>query len=133
MGRCRKQHDGTPTKIASTLDVEKRSSWSSWENICRQKSHKNLSGKFVEIRTKILRIPKNFLALILLLEDVQAVQTKKLFMLSYSLFFVFLTTKCKVIICIVFKTLIFIKSKCCLKPKGQCVTDSEICPHALNH
>ena len=36
-----------------------RSSWSLWEKICRQKSNKNFSAKFGEIRAKILRTPKN--------------------------------------------------------------------------
>jgi len=29
-----------------------------WEKICGQKAHKNFSGKFGEIRAKILRTPK---------------------------------------------------------------------------
>ena len=32
--------------------TKKKSSWSLWEKICRQKLHKNISGKFGEIRAK---------------------------------------------------------------------------------
>ena len=39
--------------------TNKRSLWSLWDKVCRQKSHKNFSGKFGEIRAKILRTPKN--------------------------------------------------------------------------
>jgi len=37
---------------------QKTSSWSWWEKICRQKSHRNFSDKIGEIRAKILRSPK---------------------------------------------------------------------------
>ena len=37
-------------------------SWSLWEKICRQTSHKNFSGKFDKIRAKILRTTRNLLA-----------------------------------------------------------------------
>ena len=40
----------TPKKICS--------SWSLWKKICRQMPHNNFSGKFREIRAKILRTPK---------------------------------------------------------------------------
>ena len=40
----------------------KRSSWSLWVYICRQKLHKNVLGKFGKIRAKILCTPKNLLA-----------------------------------------------------------------------
>ena len=36
-----------------------RSSCSLWEKICEQKAHKSFSGKFGEIRAKILCTPKN--------------------------------------------------------------------------
>jgi len=36
--------------------------WPLWEKICKQKSQNHFSGKFGEIRAKILRIPKNLLA-----------------------------------------------------------------------
>ena len=36
-----------------------RSPWSLWEKICREKLHKNFSGKFGEFRSKMLRTPKN--------------------------------------------------------------------------
>jgi len=42
-----------------TLFKSKMSSSSLWEKICRQKLHKNVAGKFREIRTKNLRTPKN--------------------------------------------------------------------------
>jgi len=38
--------------------TKKKSSWSLWENICRQKSHKNYSGKFEEIWAKTFATPK---------------------------------------------------------------------------
>ena len=43
--------------------TEKCFSWSLWEKICRQNYTKNFSGKFGEIRAKILRTPKNSPAL----------------------------------------------------------------------
>ena len=42
--------------------TKKRSSWSLWEKSCRQKSQNNFSGKFGEIRAKIIHTPKNLLA-----------------------------------------------------------------------
>jgi len=39
--------------------TKNRSSCSLWENICGQQAHKSFSGKFEEIRAKILRTPKN--------------------------------------------------------------------------
>ena len=51
---CRKTHE--PLSVGG--HTKKRSSWSLWEKICRQTSHKNFSGKFGEIEAKILRTPK---------------------------------------------------------------------------
>jgi len=42
--------------------AKKRSSWSLWEKICRQKSHKNFLGTFDEIRAKTFCIPENLFA-----------------------------------------------------------------------
>ena len=39
--------------------TKKKSSWSFWEKICRKNCTKNFSGKFGEIRAKILRTPKD--------------------------------------------------------------------------
>jgi len=53
---CTKTHEGSFFWRAN----QKSHSWSVWEKICRQRSHKNVSGKFGEIRAKIHHTPTNF-------------------------------------------------------------------------
>jgi len=50
---CRKTHEDLLTLFWRSHQKKRL-----WEKPCRQKSHENVSGKFGEIRAKILRTPK---------------------------------------------------------------------------
>ena len=67
---CRKTHED----VFFGSSHQKRFSWSLWEQICWQQSHKNLSGIFLEVRAKILWIPNNCLLIHLCMGAIRGVR-----------------------------------------------------------